>query len=555
MSLTAGTVAATQCFGDVGFAGTDRFEILSLLGAGGMGVVYEAYDRERARAVALKTLRHRDGTALYRFKREFRGLADISHPNLAALHDLVASGGEWFFTMELIDGVDFITWVRGEGEPSPAVSTWPERASDGSLFGGETSWQASGRVWPPPPPEPSPPRLYDRLRDALRQLAEGVHCLHRACKLHRDIKPSNVMVDRDGRVVLLDFGLVTDVSHTGGGLSDDYRMVGTVDYMSPEQSVAQPLWPASDWYAVGAMLYHALTGWLPFFGPPVVVLMEKQRREPEPPDHLVPGTPADLSQLCQDLLRREQDERPSGDEILHRLGGCIQPRARRPSLVAEPQRDAMAAVLSDSLATATGEGRAMTVVVHGPAGAGKTRLIERVAGELARERGAVVLAGRCHEREWVPCKALDGLIDSLSRHLAQLPRHEVDVLMPREVLAMSQLFPVLRRVRAVRAAPHRIATRDPADRVRRGMSGLRELLARMADRRPLVLIVDDLQWGDPDSTAHLLDLVRPPDPPAVLMVLSCRSGEAGASDAARRLIEELRAPQPDAVREVALRWS
>jgi len=82
--MTAGT--------DAEFAGTSRFEVIRRLGAGGMGVVYQVYDRERARAVALKTLRRRDAAALYRFKREFRGLADIAHPNLAALHELVSSG-------------------------------------------------------------------------------------------------------------------------------------------------------------------------------------------------------------------------------------------------------------------------------------------------------------------------------------------------------------------------------------------------------------------------------------------------------------------------------
>src|SRR5262245_13629481 len=79
-----------------------------------MGIVYQVYDRERARTVALKTLHRGDATGLYRLKREFRALADINHPNLASLYELVSSDGEWFFTMELIDGVDFIRWVRGD---------------------------------------------------------------------------------------------------------------------------------------------------------------------------------------------------------------------------------------------------------------------------------------------------------------------------------------------------------------------------------------------------------------------------------------------------------
>ncbi len=294
------------------FGGTERFEVVRRLGAGGMGVVYQAYDRERARTVALKTLRHRDAAALYRFKREFRGLADISHPNLAALHELVSAGDEWFFTMELVEGVDFISWVRGEErsqvldlddlspirDDSPAYGDdYPTQSSSLGLAGAATE------LWRAPVPEPSPPPFYDRLRDALRQLAEGVQVLHQAGKLHRDIKPSNVMVDRAGRVVLLDFGLITDVARPGGGASDDYSVVGTVDYMSPEQGASLPLGPASDWYSVGTVLYRALTGTLPFYGPPIVVLMEKQRREPEPPAELLPETPEDLSRLACDLLR------------------------------------------------------------------------------------------------------------------------------------------------------------------------------------------------------------------------------------------------------------
>ncbi|MBL8193805.1 MAG: protein kinase, partial [Blastocatellia bacterium] len=88
------------------FAGTERFEIRQRLGSGGFGVVYEAFDRERNAPVALKTLHNSDSEAIYRFKQEFRALADITHRNLAALYELICEGDQWFFTMELVQGVN-----------------------------------------------------------------------------------------------------------------------------------------------------------------------------------------------------------------------------------------------------------------------------------------------------------------------------------------------------------------------------------------------------------------------------------------------------------------
>src|SRR5215468_12225788 len=104
---------ATQSFG------AGRFEVRGTLGAGGASIVYRAFDHQLQREVALKLLRQASGRDLYRFKKEFRALADIVHPNLVALHELHAADGDWFFTMELVEGVSFIDWVRPSGELGP----------------------------------------------------------------------------------------------------------------------------------------------------------------------------------------------------------------------------------------------------------------------------------------------------------------------------------------------------------------------------------------------------------------------------------------------------
>ncbi len=130
------------------FAGTARFQVLARLGAGGMGVVYDVFDRERKTRVALKTLRTLGGVELMRFKNEFRALSDLHHTNLVSLGELIHHEGLWFFTMELIDGDDFLSHVRPHGRRDDA-----------------------------------------RLRATLGQLAEGLGALHVAGKVHRDIKP------------------------------------------------------------------------------------------------------------------------------------------------------------------------------------------------------------------------------------------------------------------------------------------------------------------------------------------------------------------------------
>ena len=495
------------------FHGTDRFVIRRRLGTGGMGAVYEAYDEERHETVALKTLRWHDPSAIYRLKKEFRVLSDIAHANLASLYELVADGDDWFYTMELVDGVEFFAYVR------------PEPRS-----------QSETRA---PPDVP-------RLRAALAQLIKGVVALHRAGIVHRDLKPSNVLVTPAGRVVILDFGLADVVAPPSPLQTREEGLWGTVAYMSPEQVEGQRS-PASDWYAVGVMLYEALTGRLPFQGSALRVLADKGRQDPPRLSELVPELPQDLVTLCGDLMARDPAARPEDGEILRRTGVSEHTTSgaeahepgRPPSLIG---REAELAQLRDAFGT-VGFGQAVTFYVHGVSGIGKSALVGHFADAVEREAAALVLRGRCYERESVPYKAVDGVIDSLSRYLKTLTGPQVKALLPEGVSALARLFPVLLRIDAVGDA--RIGEREPADPLalrQRGFACLRQLLVRLSAQQRVLVFIDDLQWADHDSMVLLEDVLRPPDPPHVLLIASFRTEDLASQPFLRALLEHADTP-------------
>ena len=523
------------------FVGTERFTLLRRLGTGGMGVVYEAHDRKMDKVVALKTLTRAEAAHIYRFKREFRTLADVSHPNLVTLYELMSDGDDWFFTMELVKGVTFINYVRPDIMCSPATDvdiTLPvprahpinsaESEADTEIFD-SSSFSFEEKEGPLETEDESMAaanyRLDEpRLRAALRQLAEGVNRLHEMGKLHRDLKPSNVLVTEEGRVVILDFGLVEDINPE----LRETLLAGTPDYMSPEQGAQTAISKASDWYSVGVILYQALTGRLPFRGKFFEVMLRKQTRDPIQPREINPHVPRDLNDFCMRLLRREADTRPTGREIMRALGVPRSSAMSPPSISAGSfiGRERQIAELHDAF-RATREGQTVVVYVHGSSGMGKSTLA-RIFLEQLKEKtlNAIILQGRCYERESVPYKALDGVVDSLSKHLASLRRAKAESLMPRNRAALARVFPVMLQVDSIFDA--RSAKRETIDLFtmrRQAFGALRELLANIASRKPLVIYIDDLQWADADSTFLLEELLRPPDAPPLLLVAGFRTEE------------------------------
>ena len=237
-----------------------RFEVVKLLGSGAMGIVYEAFDPRRGEPVALKTLRSTSARALSLFKREFRALSRLSHPNLVALYELSRDREQYFFTMELVRGSTLLKYLWGTEAPELAGVT--------------------------------PVTDFGRLRAVFAQLVDGVYALHQTHKLHRDIKPTNVMVTPQGRVVLMDFGMAYHEDQER--LTQAGAVFGTLGYLSPEQMRGR-VEPRSDLYALGLILYEALSGRRAFHRASVVqTLSAVIQDDPEPIGRLKSVVPSGM---------------------------------------------------------------------------------------------------------------------------------------------------------------------------------------------------------------------------------------------------------------------
>ncbi len=483
--------------GAADFFGNERFELEEQLGEGAFGVVYQAYDRLHDTRVALKVMRRLGPDALFYFKKEFRALVDIQHLNLVRYHALFEDAGRWFLTMELVRGPSLVEHVRQGHDPHGPHVRFDE----------------------------------DRLRNCLMQLACGVDALHRAAKVHRDVKPSNVRIAAGNRLVLLDFGLVLE---TDARESARLPNIGTATYMAPEQVIGANVGPLADYYAVGCVLYECLTGRHPFVGDSIDILAAKQSRDPEPPSAIAPDVPPDLDELCMALLARQPAERKAGVEALNEMlpsnaldlsisrtvpttggGAAFVGRIRELSVLGRMIESTEASALR-------------VVSVIGESGVGKSALLAELTRRIQRMRpDAVVLSGRCYEREAVPFKAFDGVIDALTRELKRLPSEHIQALLPPHPELLTQVFPVLGRVPEIRErSPRELARADAPSLRRRAFAALKTLLAKLAAERLVVVLIDDVHWADADSASLLEDLLSAPDAPALLLVVAGRARPA-----------------------------
>ena len=289
-----------------------RYEILKLLGMGGMGAVYKARDMEVERMVALKVIRPDlagNPAILARFKQELVLARQVTHKNIIRIYDLNEADGVKFITMEFVEGEDLRTIMLRQGKLAPDESV-----------------------------------------DIMLQACAGLEAAHIEGVIHRDLKPSNIMRDQSGRVVIMDFGLARTLE--GDGMTQTGMMVGTMEYMSPEQAMGKELDARSDQFAVGLIFYELLTGKMPFHAESAIASLVKRTQERAIPvaevDSAIPEALSTVVSKClernpedrfasvqelTDELEIWQGKKPRGSvphPMLSRVGSVTAPAARKP---------------------------------------------------------------------------------------------------------------------------------------------------------------------------------------------------------------------------------
>ena len=454
------------------------FLLLQLLGRGGMGFVHLAIDLRSTAQVAVKVMRRIDAWSIYRFIEEFRWLSQLSHPNLVKLYDAFCEGDVRYFSMELVEGKTIREWFRRF--PSQVEGRWSE------------------------------------LRRVLGQFASAIAYLHEHQVLHCDIKCSNLMIAQGNRGVLLDLGLAVRAGQ-------DNRLVGTLQYMSPEVIRGGSPTYASDWYSFGVMIYEVLTDSFP----PIQIDLSQTDPSatlPQSPPagnyHLnesqlrqnLQGCPADLAELCLELMSPEPAVRPAGSQVLQRLQAGKNPLGTQlPPLECSGRQSELTAL--HRAVSRSDPRRAGLVVIEGESGSGKSTLLQAWAKSL-RPQAQLLLSVRCYRQDHTPMRLLNALVQELTAALPKLPQSRWKAGLQHRVGDLASLFPQVQQLLS-EAMPQRTATQPSSPTANAthqdvALSAFVQWLLELSRQQPLVICVDDAQWADLESLRTLKRLLVHP---------------------------------------------
>jgi tetratricopeptide (TPR) repeat protein len=480
------------------------YRIDGLLGEGGMGAVYRAWQPELERQVALKVIagpHARDPSFRERFQREAVAAAAIDHPNIVPVYDAGAADGQLFLAMRLIEGVDLATLIKRETllEPRSAVAV-------------------------------------------VGQVAAALDAAHARRLVHRDVKPANVLVTgatAEGHVYLTDFGIARRLG-ADTHLTSPGSVVGTVEYLAPEIVRGDAVGPAADVYSLGCVLFEALTGEVPFPREHELAVLAAHRDEPPPSLAGRVPAPASLDGVLQRALAKYPAERfPTATAFADAASAAAdEPAAaavRLPSIAGTTTVDArpvqptpLPAPLAGHAAVGRFVGRARelevlstawaqasagdlrAVLVAGEPGVGKTRLVAEHARRVL-QHPARVLYGRGDEEVSAPFGAFVSVLRRLVDTL------DGDVLEAHVSAHGGELTRIVPELGARVSAPTRPRAADPETERFRLREAAVGLFGAAAAREPTLLVLDDIHWADAATLGLLLHLLRGPEAPLLVV--------------------------------------